>query len=56
LGDVALAFAAASSKTDQALIAELTAQHGRAGFAAAWLRARGLAWAADFLKPQEIGS
>jgi type IV secretion system protein VirB4 len=56
LGDVALAFAAASSKTDQALIAELTAQHGRAGFAAAWLRARGLAWAADLLKPQEIGS
>jgi len=56
LGDVALAFAAASSKTDQALIAELTAQHGQAGFAAAWLRARGLAWAADLLKPQEIGS
>jgi type IV secretion system protein VirB4 len=56
LGDVALAFAAASSKTDQALIAELTGQHGRAGFAAAWLRARGLAWAADLLKPQEIGS
>jgi type IV secretion system protein VirB4 len=56
LGDVALAFAAASSKTDQALIAELTAQHGRTGFAAAWLHARGLAWAADLLKPQEIGS
>jgi type IV secretion system protein VirB4 len=56
LGDVALAFAAASSKTDQALIADLAAQHGQAGFAAAWLRARGLAWAADLLKPQEIGS
>src|SRR3546814_7160610 len=40
LGDVALAFAAASSKTDQAGIAELLAEHGRDGFAAAWLRAR----------------
>src|SRR3546814_1701477 len=41
LGDVALAFTAASSKTDQARIAELIAEHGRAGLAAAWLRARG---------------
>jgi type IV secretory pathway VirB4 component len=51
LGEVALAFAAASSKTDQTLIAELTEAHGRAGFASAWLKARGLAWAADLLDP-----
>ncbi|MBA3054989.1 MAG: conjugal transfer protein TrbE [Sphingomonadales bacterium] len=53
LGDVALAFTAASSKTDQARIAELIAEHGRAGFAAAWLRARGLDWAADLLSPAD---
>src|SRR3546814_20871185 len=40
LGDVALAFAAASSKTDQAGIAELLADHGRDGFADASPRAR----------------
>jgi type IV secretory pathway VirB4 component len=49
LGEVALAFAAASSKTDQALITELLRLHGREGFAAAWLRARNLSWAADLL-------
>ncbi|PCD02236.1 conjugal transfer protein TrbE [Sphingomonas spermidinifaciens] len=49
LGEVALAFAAASSPTDQRRIAELLEAHGRAGFAPAWLRARGLDWAADLL-------
>jgi type IV secretion system protein VirB4 len=49
LGDVALAFAAASAKSDQLRIAELMETHGRAGFAAAWLRARDLDWAADLL-------
>ena len=53
LGDVALAFTAASSKTDQARIAELLAEHGRDGFAAAWLRTRGLDWAADLLSPAD---
>jgi type IV secretion system protein VirB4 len=38
LGPVALAFTAASSKTDQVTIADLCAKHGRNGFAAAWLR------------------
>ena len=52
LGEVALAFAAASSRTDQRLIGELVAAHGRAGFAAAWLKARGLAWAAALLPAQ----
>jgi type IV secretion/conjugal transfer VirB4 family ATPase len=49
MGEVALAFAAASSRTDQRRIAELVEAHGRAGFASAWLRARGLDWAADLL-------
>jgi type IV secretory pathway VirB4 component len=49
MGDVALALAAASSKTNQLRIAELFQIHGRDGFAAAWLRARALDWAADLL-------
>ncbi|MGN6376971.1 MAG: conjugal transfer protein TrbE [Sphingomonas sp.] len=49
LGEVALAFTAASSKTDQSRITELVAEHGRAGFAHAWLHHRGLEWAADLL-------
>ena len=52
LGPVALAFAAASSKSDQATITALVAEHGRAGFAQAWLRRRGLPWAADLLEPR----
>ncbi|TPG51786.1 conjugal transfer protein TrbE [Sphingomonas glacialis] len=49
LGEVALAFAAASSKTDQRRIAELLTEHGREDFARAWLRHRGLDWAANLL-------
>ena len=49
LGPVALAFCAASSKSDQRAISQILAVHGRDGFAAAWLRARGLPWAADLL-------
>ena len=49
LGEVALAFTAASSKTDQAAIAEVMLEHDRDGFAAAWLRRKGLDWAADLL-------
>jgi type IV secretion system protein VirB4 len=37
LSEVALAFTAASSKTDQTAIDEILAAHGRDGFAAAWL-------------------
>ena len=51
LGEVALAFTAASSKADQADIAETLAAHGRAGFAAAWLGRRGLDWAVELLGP-----
>jgi len=49
LGDVALAFTAASSKTDQIKIGEIVAARGRADFAEFWLRHRGLYWAADLL-------
>jgi type IV secretion system protein VirB4 len=51
LGQVALAFTAASSKTDQATIASVLAEHGRVAFADAWLRQKGLDWAADLLIP-----
>ena len=49
LSEVGLAFAAASSKTDQSLIARTVAEHGREGFLAAWLRLRGVDWAADLI-------
>ncbi len=51
LGEVALAFTAASSKADQAAIADVLATYGRAGFAAAWLRHKGLDWAVELLSP-----
>ncbi|WP_375788578.1 conjugal transfer protein TrbE [Bradyrhizobium sp. Pha-3] len=49
LSDVALALCAASSRTDQAAIANLLAEHGRDGFLAAWLRRRDAGWAADLI-------
>lgn len=49
LGEVALAFTAASSKTDQAAIAQLLAEHGSDGFVPAWLQHRGVAWAIDLI-------
>src|SRR5712675_1353317 len=51
LGEVALAFTAASSKADQTAITDLLATHGRDGFAAAWLARKGLDWAAELLRP-----
>ena len=49
LADVALALCAASAKTDQAAIDRIVAEHGREGFLAAWLRHRGVDWAADLI-------
>ena len=49
LGPIALAFCAASAKSDQADIVQVLAVHGPDDFAAAWLRHRGLPWAADLL-------
>ena len=59
LGPVALAFTAASSRTDLNAITALVEQHAPEGFAAAWARHRGLGWAAEFLtteslKPEEV--
>jgi len=53
LGDIALVFTAASSKSDQAAIARILAEHGREGFAVAWLRHKGLDWAAHLLAPKQ---
>lgn len=49
LGEVALAFAAASSKTDQAAIDRLVTDHGREAFVPAWLQHRGAGWAVDLI-------
>jgi type IV secretion system protein VirB4 len=49
LEEFALAFTAASSKSDQAMIERVLAEHGRDGFVTGWLAARGLGWAADLL-------
>ena len=56
LSEVALAFTAASAKSDQAAIAEVFAASGRDGFAPAWLRRKGLDWAADMLTNPEVSS
>ncbi len=50
LGPVALAICGASSSADQVLIERLLADHARADFAAAFLRVRGLDWAAELLE------
>jgi type IV secretion system protein VirB4 len=49
LGEAALAFTAASSKADQNAISQIIAEHGRADFAAEWLRHKRVGWAADIL-------
>ena len=49
LSEVGLALCAASAKSDQTLIAEIFAEHGRDGFLAAWLKARGVEWATDLI-------
>ena len=49
LSDVALALCAASAKTDQTTIARIVAEHGADGFLDAWLRHRGVGWAADLI-------
>ena len=49
LGDVALAFTAVSTKSDQAAIERVLADYGRDDFISAWLAERGVAWAADLI-------
>jgi len=47
--EIVRALCAASSKTDQALITSLVADHGREGFLPAWLNARDAGWAVDLI-------
>lgn len=49
LGPVALAFAGASTPEDQRAIDDVSAVATSSGFATAWLRHRGLGWAADLI-------
>jgi type IV secretion system protein VirB4 len=49
LGEVALAFTAASSKADQSLIDRVLAEHSRESFVSGWLKARDVAWATDLI-------
>ncbi|MGG6892276.1 conjugal transfer protein TrbE [Rhizobium sp. BR 315] len=49
LSEVGLALTAASSKSDQSAIGRVFAEHGRDGFLSAWLRLRGVDWAADLI-------
>ena len=51
---MALAFCAAGSKADQAAIEDVLARGG--DFAPAWLRHKGLDWAADLIPGTEEGS
>lgn len=49
LSEVGLALCAASAKSDQTLIAQIVTEAGRDGFLSAWLRERGVEWAADLI-------
>ncbi|KFC62043.1 Conjugal transfer ATPase TrbE [Devosia sp. LC5] len=49
LSEVGLALCAASAKSDQAAIERIVAEHGRDGFIDAWLRLRGVEWAAELI-------
>ena len=49
LSDIGLVLCAASSKSDQTLIAQIVAEHGRDGFLTAWLNARDVSWAVDLI-------
>jgi type IV secretion/conjugal transfer VirB4 family ATPase len=49
LSEVALALCATSAKTDQTAIARILSEHGRTDFLDAWLRERGVDWAADLI-------
>jgi len=49
LGEGALAFTAASSKADQALIEQVLAEGGRDNFVPGWLKAQDVAWATDLI-------
>jgi type IV secretion system protein VirB4 len=49
LGEVALAFTAASSKADQVLIERVLAEHGSEHFVVGWLKYHDIGWACDLI-------
>lgn len=49
LGEVALAFTATSSKSDQLLIEQVLLDHGRGAFLSGWLKTREITWAIDLI-------
>lgn len=51
LGEIALAFCGASRAEDLAALDRVLGWHGPEGFPAAWLRERGLDWAAALIPP-----
>jgi type IV secretion system protein VirB4 len=54
LGPVALAFAGTATPEDQRAIDRVLERSGHAGFAQAWLRERGLPWAAELLSQHQL--
>lgn len=56
LGPLALAFAAASQRSDLNAITAILEAHGPHGFAEAWLRHRGLGWAAEIIAAERAQS
>lgn len=52
LGPVALAFCASGSKADLAEMNSVLSVAGSAGFAVAWLEAKGLEWAGDLIRDE----
>jgi type IV secretion system protein TrbE len=56
LGPVALAICGASGAGDLAMIDRVLAESGSEGFASAWLRMKGLPWAADLIEAHASSS
>jgi type IV secretion system protein VirB4 len=54
LGPIALAFAGTATPEDQRTIDRVLERSGRAGFPEAWLRERGLPWAAELLSQHQF--
>ena len=52
LGEIALAFCAASRPEDRAQIKAIVAEHGQAGFGRNYLRARDMDWVGDLFAPE----
>ena len=52
LGEIALAFCAASRPEDRAQIKDLVAEHGQIDFGRTYLQARDMGWAGDLFMPE----